>query len=60
MEPGLDQRIDFVFVRDLKVLTAKIVGAHPSDHRTGLWPSDHAGLVARAKPEQGMWAHAGE
>jgi endonuclease/exonuclease/phosphatase (EEP) superfamily protein YafD len=59
-EPGLDQRIDYVFVRDLKALTGKIVGARPFDHRTGLWPSDHAGLVATAKPEQGMWAHAAE
>ncbi|RPH71561.1 MAG: endonuclease [Myxococcaceae bacterium] len=57
-EPGRDQRIDYVFVRDLKPLTGKIVGARPFDHRTGLWPSDHAGLVTTAKPEQGMWAHA--
>jgi endonuclease/exonuclease/phosphatase (EEP) superfamily protein YafD len=54
-EPGLDQRIDYVFVRGLKPLTIKIVGAHPFDHRTGLWPSDHAGVVATAKPPRGMW-----
>jgi hypothetical protein len=59
-EPGLDQRIDYVFVRGLKPLTAKIVGAHPFAHRTGLWPSDHAGLVATAKPEKGMWGHEHE
>lgn len=59
-KPGLDQRIDYVFVRGLKPLTAKIVGAHLLAHRTGLWPSDHAGLVATAKPQKGMWGHADE
>lgn len=56
-EPGLDQRIDYVFVRGMKPLTIEIVGAHPFDHRTGLWPSDHAGVVASAKPPRGMWGH---
>ena len=56
-QPGLDQRIDYVFVRGLKPLTAKVVGDKPFDHRTGLWPSDHAGLVATEKPERGMWGH---
>ncbi len=58
--PGLYERIDYVFVRDLKPLTMKIVGAMPFDHRSGLWPSDHAGVVATAKPERGMWAGSGE
>ena len=48
-QPGLDQRIDYVFVRGLTPLTAKVVGGHPFDHRSGLWPSDHAGLVATEK-----------
>ena len=59
-EPGLDQRIDYVFVRDLKPLTIEILGARPFDHRTGLWPSDHAGVVATAKPPRGMWGHEDE
>ena len=56
-EPGLNQRIDYVFVRGLKALTIRILGAHPGAHRTGLWPSDHAGLAATAKPLRGMWGH---
>ncbi|MGZ3479670.1 MAG: endonuclease/exonuclease/phosphatase family protein, partial [Myxococcaceae bacterium] len=59
-QPGLDQRIDYVFVRGLKPLTIEIVGAKPSAHRTGLWPSDHAGLSATAKPPRGMWGHEAE
>lgn len=56
-QPGLDQRIDYVFVRGLKPLTIEIVGAKSAAHRTGLWPSDHAGLAATAKPPRGMWGH---
>jgi endonuclease/exonuclease/phosphatase family metal-dependent hydrolase len=56
-EPGLDQRIDYVFVRGLKPLDMRIIGARPWDHRTGLWPTDHAGLVADVKPLRGMWGH---
>lgn len=59
-KPGLDQRIDYVFVRGLKPLTIKIVGAHPWAHSSGLWPSDHAGLVATAKPPRGMWGREDE
>lgn len=47
--PGLDQRIDYVFLRGLKPLEAKVIGDEPRDHRTGLWPTDHAGLVAKVK-----------
>ena len=47
--PGLDQRIDYVFSRGLRPQTIQIVGDEPRDHRTGLWPTDHAGLVARLK-----------
>ncbi|MGZ6163515.1 MAG: hypothetical protein ACXWLS_09320 [Myxococcaceae bacterium] len=59
-QPGLDQRIDYVSVRGVKPLTIEIVGAKPSAHRTGLWPSDHAGLSATAKPPRGMWGHEAE
>jgi endonuclease/exonuclease/phosphatase family metal-dependent hydrolase len=58
--PGLDQRIDYVFVRGLEPLSAKIVGAHPGAHRTELWPSDHAGLVASAKLRTGRGEHEDE
>jgi endonuclease/exonuclease/phosphatase family metal-dependent hydrolase len=51
-EPGLDQRIDYVMVRDVRPLTARIVGEAPRDHRSGLWPSDHAGVVASLRPRK--------
>ena len=57
-DPTFDQRIDFVFLRasNLKgqgtrifpgLVDVEIVGADPSIRTTpsGLWPSDHAGLV---------------
>jgi endonuclease/exonuclease/phosphatase family metal-dependent hydrolase len=52
--PDLTQRIDLVLFRgslsdSLSVLDADVVGDEPDDRTTpsGLWPSDHAGLVAR-------------
>jgi hypothetical protein len=45
----LRERIDYVFVRDADVLACHLVGAC-EDERTvpdRLWPSDHAGVVAR-------------
>ena len=44
----LDRRIDFVLSRaGFTVLGADIVGEDPSDRTlSGLWPSDHAGVVA--------------
>lgn len=47
----LDQRIDLVFVKNVKLVSAEVrtvtVGDKPSDRlASGLWPSDHAGLVA--------------
>jgi endonuclease/exonuclease/phosphatase family metal-dependent hydrolase len=40
-------RIDHIlFHGDFKVREAHIVGARPSDRIRGLWPSDHAGVVA--------------
>ena len=51
-EPGLDQRIDYVMVRGVRPLTARIIGEAPRDHRTGLWPTDHAGLVVSLRPDR--------
>ena len=45
----LDVRIDYVMVRGLRPLTARVLGAAPGDHATGLWPSDHAGVTASLK-----------
>lgn len=63
--PNLDQRIDIVFTRGLSGASGRIVGgAHadivgdePGDRTaSGLWPSDHAGLVVTltVPPEQAM------
>jgi endonuclease/exonuclease/phosphatase family metal-dependent hydrolase len=47
----LDQWIDHIVVRPkAKVLWSKIVGNRPSDRIGGLWPSDHAGVVAKLRP----------
>lgn len=45
----LDERIDYVFVRDAEVRECRVVGDQPEDRTEpgGLWPSDHAGVVAR-------------
>ena len=43
---SLDQRIDYVMVRDVRPLGMRIVGSTPGTHASGLWPSDHAGVVA--------------
>jgi len=44
----LRERIDYVFVRDARVVACHRIGHRPADrsmpHR--LWPSDHAGVVA--------------
>ena len=45
----LDQRVDFVFWRSPAVGVTRVdaIGAAPADRTTsGLWPSDHAGVVA--------------
>ncbi|MEO5708733.1 MAG: endonuclease/exonuclease/phosphatase family protein [Nocardioidaceae bacterium] len=44
----LAERIDYVWVRGATVLAARVVGDRPEDRSTphGLWPSDHAGVVA--------------
>ena len=46
-ESALTQRIDYVWVRDLEVSRCWLLGADPGDRtESGLWPSDHAGVVA--------------
>jgi endonuclease/exonuclease/phosphatase family metal-dependent hydrolase len=46
-ESTLARRIDYVFVRDAPVLGCRVIGDQPADRtRGGLWPSDHAGVVA--------------
>jgi endonuclease/exonuclease/phosphatase family metal-dependent hydrolase len=45
----LDQRIDYVMVRGARPLTMRVVGDAPGAHASGLWPSDHAGVVAGIK-----------
>lgn len=61
-----DQRIDFVFARNVPSgrgfagsAQVEVVGAHPTDRFRGslgqpLWPSDHAGLVARLRLPVGL------
>jgi endonuclease/exonuclease/phosphatase family metal-dependent hydrolase len=55
-ETVLSDRRDFVLFRQgpFKVTDARVVGANPADRTpSGLWPSDHAGVVAelRVPPE---------
>ncbi|WP_327735250.1 endonuclease/exonuclease/phosphatase family protein [Streptomyces nojiriensis] len=48
----LDRRIDYVFYqpRRLSAVSADVIGDELRDRTpTGLWPSDHAGLVARLR-----------
>jgi len=43
----LSERIDYVWVRDASVEWCRLLGAEPEDRTpSGLWPSDHAGVVA--------------
>jgi endonuclease/exonuclease/phosphatase family metal-dependent hydrolase len=42
----LDSRIDFVFVRGMDVDDCRTVGASEDDRGHGMWPSDHACVVA--------------
>ncbi len=50
-KPLFDQRIDLVLVRGhLEPESAKLVGNRPKDKTpSGVWPSDHAGLVAQVE-----------
>lgn len=59
-QPTLDQRIDFIFTRNLaadaRAVARGVVGDKPGDRTVaGLWPSDHAGVAAtfRAPPGGG-------
>jgi endonuclease/exonuclease/phosphatase family metal-dependent hydrolase len=43
----LNERIDYVWVRGARVTGCSLIGADPSDRTCGgLWPSDHAGVLA--------------
>lgn len=45
--PPLDERIDYVLFRGpVRPRWADVVGDRPWERERGLWPSDHAGLVA--------------
>lgn len=46
---SLSERIDYVFVRDAEVIDCSVVGDQEEDRTVPgrLWPSDHAGVVAR-------------
>jgi endonuclease/exonuclease/phosphatase family metal-dependent hydrolase len=53
---GFDHRIDMIFARDkwghgLDTMWAKVTGSklRDRDRATGLWPSDHAGVVIRLR-----------
>jgi hypothetical protein len=49
--PRLTKRIDLVLVRGMRVLSARTVGDRAADRTpSGLWPSDHAGVVVRLRP----------
>lgn len=65
--PGsLDQRIDFILVRGAPTtptgafsgsILPMLVGTHPWERTSsGLWPSDHAGLVAAVRLAPGLLA----
>jgi endonuclease/exonuclease/phosphatase family metal-dependent hydrolase len=46
-DAALDVRIDYVWVRGAEVAGARVVGGRPEDRTpSGLWPSDHACVVA--------------
>ncbi len=52
-DPGdkLRARIDLILTRGpIAATEAFLVGAEPGAFRTGLWPSDHAGVVATLEP----------
>jgi endonuclease/exonuclease/phosphatase family metal-dependent hydrolase len=47
VDSELSRRIDFIFTRGgPKAKGVQLVGNDPSDRAAGLWPSDHAGVVA--------------
>ena len=47
---GFSARIDLIWTKPrLRALSASIVGKRRSDRRRGLWPADHAGVVAELR-----------
>ena len=48
----LDLRYDYVLLRDVRPLTARVFGDVPGARTFGLWPSDHAGLTASLRIER--------
>ena len=55
------KRIDLVMTRNsnMQVTAADVVGEDPADRTpSGLWPSDHAGVVVTLVPEPTSWALA--
>jgi endonuclease/exonuclease/phosphatase family metal-dependent hydrolase len=59
---ALNQRIDLVLLRGINTVSdAHLVGNRPSDKTpSGLWPSDHAGLVVTVKMPSGKAAEHSE
>ena len=51
----LGERIDYVWVRDAEVRSCRVVGDREADRTTGagLWPSDHACVVADLRLRRG-------
>ncbi len=46
-ESQLDQRIDYVWVRGARVVSAQVLGTQAEQRQAiGMWPSDHAGVHA--------------
>lgn len=49
-ESLLDTRIDYVMVRGLRALATRVIGdTQGSRTPSGLWPSDHAGVVSKVR-----------
>ncbi|MEO7403230.1 MAG: endonuclease/exonuclease/phosphatase family protein, partial [Burkholderiales bacterium] len=53
-DSSLNFRIDLVFVRvGIDVVNASVIGDKQVDRTpSGLWPSDHAGVTAKLKPDE--------
>ena len=51
-EPALEHRIDHVMtLGPIRAIASKVTGTNPDDKTpSGLWPSDHAGVVATLQP----------
>jgi len=51
---ALSERIDYIWVRDATVTGCLLIGAEPVDRtESGLWPSDHAGVLAEVEVASG-------